>query len=135
MEKLVDLELAKKLKKEGYNTPCEYFYQYKNLPYSSAGLKRTKNGEIINHNQYDDFIYSAPTLKNGGEYLIGKKHLEFINIKPQMLVKDIEGNIGKITDIEHDIHNVEVEYLQGGLGLYCLDETCNEFDPLYIIIK
>lgn len=62
MEQIVDLELAKRLKEEGYSKPCEYFWQDKNLPYSPSGLKKTKNGELMNHNKYDDFIYSAPPL-------------------------------------------------------------------------
>jgi len=72
MENVVDIELAKRLKLEGYWRPCEYFYQDKDLPYSPSGLKRTKNGERLNHNKYDDFIYSAPTEKDGINYLIGK---------------------------------------------------------------
>jgi len=40
MEKLVDLELAKRLKAEGYHKPCEYFYQDLDLPYSGRGLKQ-----------------------------------------------------------------------------------------------
>lgn len=71
-EKLVDLELAKRLKEEGYWRPCKYFYQDKDLPFSKSGLKWCKNDEKMNHNQYDDFIYSAPTLQEGIDYLIGK---------------------------------------------------------------
>lgn len=72
MENLVNLELAKRLKEEGYCKKCEYFYQDKDLSYSKKGLKKTKNGEKLNHNKYDDFIYSAPTLKEAVDFLIGK---------------------------------------------------------------
>jgi len=33
---------------------------------------------------------------------------------------------------KHNIHNVEVEYLHGGTGLFCLDRICEEYDPLYV---
>lgn len=58
--------------------------------------------------------------------------LSYSEIKPNMMVKDNKGNVGKVTDTEHDIHNVEVDYLQGGAGLYCLDDNCDKYDPLYI---
>lgn len=60
--------------------------------------------------------------------------LLYADVKSEMLVQDTEGNIGKITNTEHDLHNVEVDYLQGGCGLYCLDESCDEYDPLYICV-
>jgi len=34
---------------------------------------------------------------------------------------------GKIID-DSDIHNIIVEYDNGGRGLYCLDKNCLEFD-------
>jgi len=34
-----------------------------------------------------------------------------------------------------DIHNVFVEYENGGSGLYCLDPNCEEFDPELKLIK
>lgn len=61
-DKPINLELAKKIKELGYNTPCEFYYQDIDLPYSPKGLKKTKNGEKLNHNDYDDFVYSAPSL-------------------------------------------------------------------------
>jgi len=73
VQKIVDIELAKKLKEEGYSIPTEYFYQDIDLPYSEKGLKKTKNGERMNHNNYDDFIYSAPMRQEAIEWLIGKK--------------------------------------------------------------
>lgn len=73
MEQLVDLELAKILKKEGYSKPCEYFWQDRDLSFSLSGLKKTKNGKKMNHNKYDDFIYSAPSLGEAISWLHGKK--------------------------------------------------------------
>jgi len=35
---------------------------------------------------------------------------------------------GKVVD-KKDVHNVLVEYDDGGSGLYCLDKKCKEFDP------
>ncbi len=69
---IVDLELAKLLKKEGYTKPCEYYWQDKDLSYSAKGLKNTKNGKKMNHNKYDDFIYSAPLINEALDWLIGK---------------------------------------------------------------
>lgn len=71
--KIVDLELAKILKNEGYSIPCEYYYQDKDLPYSSRGLKKMKNGGKQNHNFCSaDFIYSAPPLNDALSWLHGK---------------------------------------------------------------
>ena len=72
MENVVDLELAKRLKAEGYKKPCTYFWQDKDLPYSPRGLKWCKNGKKLNHNRFDDFIYSAPTVREAMDYLLGK---------------------------------------------------------------
>jgi len=41
---------------------------------------------------------------------------------------------GKIID-KKDIHNILVEYEDGGSGLYCLDKKCEEFDTDLKIIK
>lgn len=72
VSKIVSLEQAKVLKENGYCEPTECYYQFKDIPYSTAGLKFGKNGKKINHNQFDDFIYSAPTIK---------EYLTFINKK------------------------------------------------------
>jgi len=72
MEKIVDLEFAKRLKAEGYSKPTEYYWQDKDLPFVKKGLKRNKHGEKINNNEFDEFIYSAPTLREGVEWLHGK---------------------------------------------------------------
>lgn len=39
--------------------------------------------------------------------------------------------------VEHiqDIHNVIVQYDDGGKGMYCLDPKCELFDPSLKIIK
>lgn len=70
---LVPLDMAKQLKSEGYHKPCKYFYQDKDLPHSPKGLKCCKNNDKLNHNKYEEFIYSAPTVKEAVDYLIGKK--------------------------------------------------------------
>ena len=61
MNQIVSLEIAKFLKLNGYNKTTEWFYLDKNLAFCPAGLKKTKNDKKINHNKYDEFIYSAPT--------------------------------------------------------------------------
>lgn len=81
MEEIVSLEFAKKLKAEGYWIPTEYFYQDIDLPFCDKGLKKTKNGQKLNHNKYDDFIYSAPTVKEGLDYIIGMKMYYNSNLK------------------------------------------------------
>ena len=73
MEQPVDLELAKILKEEGYSKPCEFFWQDRDLSFSPSGLKKTKNGKKMNHNKYDDFIYSAPPLGEAISWLHAKK--------------------------------------------------------------
>ena len=60
--------------------------------------------------------------------------LLYADVKLQTKVKDTDGNIGIIKGLDADIHNVEVEYLNGGMGLYCLDIDCDKYDPLYICI-
>lgn len=72
MDNIVDLEFAKRLKSEGYHKPCEYYWLDKDLSFVKKGLKKTKNGKKMNHNKYDEFIYSAPTVIEGVDYLIGK---------------------------------------------------------------
>ena len=57
---IVQIEVAKQLKFLGFDGKCEYFYQDVDLPYSERGLKKTKNGELLNHNAFDEFVYSAP---------------------------------------------------------------------------
>jgi hypothetical protein len=56
------------------------------------------------------------------------------NIVIGMLVQDsdIEFGIGIIKEC-NDIHNVFVEFVNGASGLYCLDENCDDYDPLYYL--
>ena len=66
------------------------------------------------------------------------------NIKGGEKVIDNEGNIGTIKHYDEELHNVFVEYDNGGSGLHCLNEGCKEphevnghkfeieqYDPLY----
>ena len=61
------------------------------------------------------------------------KHLLYADIKVGMEVKDDEGDRSIIVDCS-DIHNVEVRFILGGKALYCLDENCKDFDPLFICV-
>ena len=59
---VVDLETAKHLKKCGFDNPTHWYWQDKTLTFVEKGLKRVKYGEKrMNHNKYDEWIYSAPT--------------------------------------------------------------------------
>jgi hypothetical protein len=60
---VVTMEQAKSLKKMGFVYPTYHYYLDKDLPFVQKGLKRVKEGKRrMNHNKYDDFIYSAPTM-------------------------------------------------------------------------
>ncbi len=56
--------------------------------------------------------------------------LKYEDVEVGIKVIDGDDNIGVIKDC-FDIRNIIVEYLDGGSGLYCLDSTCNNYDPLY----
>ncbi len=61
---IVTLDTAKYLKQHGFNLATHHYYLDKNLSFVEKGLKRVKMGKRrMNHNKYDDFIYSAPTRK------------------------------------------------------------------------
>jgi len=47
-------------------------------------------------------------------------------------VIDGEGTTGKIISIEN-IHNVLVDYDNGGSGYYCLSRKCKRYSPLRVI--
>lgn len=67
---VVDLETAKELKKNNFSIPTHWYWQYKTLPFVESGLKRVKYGKRkMNHNKYDDFIYSAPTKEEVAVWL------------------------------------------------------------------
>jgi hypothetical protein len=59
---VVDLETAKHIKKLGFDKPTHWYWQDKTLPFVEKGLKRVKYEQRrMNHNKYDEWIYSAPT--------------------------------------------------------------------------
>jgi hypothetical protein len=59
----------------------------------------------------------------------------FSELKIGDSVKDSDGNEGKIISME-TIHNVDVELMSGGKGIYCLDPDCEDlYDPLEKIQK
>ena len=45
-------------------------------------------------------------------------------------VCDDNNNVGTVKECS-DLHNVNVHYDNGGSGLYCIIESCHEYDPLY----
>ena len=59
---VVDLKTAKYLKQLGFNKPTHWYWLDKDLQFVNRGLKRVKmDKRRMNHNRYDEFIYSAPT--------------------------------------------------------------------------
>jgi hypothetical protein len=59
---VVNLDTAKFLKENGFNIPTHFYWQDISLPFVERGLKRVKYGKRrMNHNRYDEWIYSAPT--------------------------------------------------------------------------
>jgi hypothetical protein len=59
---ITDLETSKHIKELGFNLPTHWYWLDENLPYVEKGLYRVKmDKRRMNHNNYDSFIYSAPT--------------------------------------------------------------------------
>lgn len=56
--------------------------------------------------------------------------VKFEEVYVGMEVKDSEGIEGIVTKVE-DIHKVYVLYPYGWVGMHCLDEYCEEFEPIY----
>jgi len=50
-------------------------------------------------------------------------------------VYDSELDIYGVVKEIKDIHNIIIEYEEGGSGLYCLDPSCDEYDISLKIIK
>jgi hypothetical protein len=76
---VVVLETAKKLKEFGFSEPTYYYWLDGDVPFVWSGLKRVKLGdEPMNHNSYDEIIYSAPTKE---------QTLKFINEKWKSLMR------------------------------------------------
>jgi hypothetical protein len=70
---IVDLDVAKEIKKIGFSLPTEYYWLDKDLPFVKKGLKRNKHGEKINNNEFDEYIYSAPTTEEYEYWKTSKK--------------------------------------------------------------
>lgn len=54
----VSLEQAKLLKSLGYKKPCYFYYVDTDVPYVPRGMRNSERR--MNHNRYDNFVYSAP---------------------------------------------------------------------------
>jgi hypothetical protein len=59
-----------------------------------------------------------------------KKELSIEDIYNGMKVIDGDGITGVITECS-DVHNILVDYGDDGRGLYCLDNFCDDYDPLF----
>lgn len=57
--------------------------------------------------------------------------LKYEDVEVGIRVIDRDDNIGIIKDC-FDVHNIIVEYVIGGSGLYCLDPKCDTYDPLFL---
>ena len=84
-------------------------------------------------------------LKNKNYMKDKFKRINYKDIIVNMKVKNKEGITGVVKKCE-DIHNIFVEYDNGGSGLYCLVKKCtetiikndeeiviNQYEPLYYI--
>ena len=47
-------------------------------------------------------------------------------------VEDENGNIGTVVRAD-DLHNIEVGFDGGGMGLYCMVKECSHYDPIIAI--
>ena len=56
--------------------------------------------------------------------------LKYEDIQVNMKVVDDSNNIGVIKSV-FDIHNIEIEYDNGGVGIVCLDKECNMYEKIY----
>lgn len=83
-------------------------------------------------------------LNESGKPALNKTDVTRSNITGGRKVIDNEGNVGTIKHYDEEMHNVFVEYDNGGSGVYCLIEGCKEphevnghkfeieqYDPLY----
>lgn len=76
---VVDLETAKYLKSIGYNKPTYYYWLDRDLVCLEKGLKRVKmKARRMNHNRFDEFIYSAPTREQYNQFMKIKINLDCI---------------------------------------------------------
>lgn len=62
-----------------------------------------------------------------------KAELQYNDLEIGMYVVDAHGDEGVINHIE-DIHNVEVVFTEGGVGLYCFADGC-EYNTIKLYKK
>ncbi len=88
-------------------------------------------------------IFTNKKMENE-KNLLGKALVTRSNINGGRKVIDNEGNVGVVKHYDEELHNVFVEYDNGGSGFHCLNEGCTEpmevnghkfeneqYDPLY----
>ena len=67
---VVDLETAKYIKVLGFNKPTHWYWVDSDFSFVQKGIKRVKMGKSrMNHNNYDSFVYSAPTREEVSKWL------------------------------------------------------------------
>lgn len=84
-----NLIIAKKLKELGYDENVEYYWVDKDLSFVKRGLKRVGKFDPMNHNQSDDFIYSAPFVRDARRWLIENSYFGVLSILDNGRVKDV----------------------------------------------
>lgn len=60
----------------------------------------------------------------------GYKVLSRTDLKPKLEVRDIDGDKGKINDIDDDI--ITIDYYRGGFGEFTLNKKEEHYIPLYV---
>ena len=54
--------------------------------------------------------------------------LKFEELKVGMIIEDLWCERGKIRECD-DIHNIIVDFENGGVSIYCFDNDCDDRDP------
>lgn len=70
IDSIVDIDTAKRLRAQGFDQPTNLFYQDIDLPNLPAGLRAMKGDDELNHNAFDEFLFSAPTKEVAVKWLL-----------------------------------------------------------------
>ncbi len=100
----VSLEKAKELKRLGFSKPVKCYYLDKDLAFVSKGFKMVKESQdSMNHNDYDDFIYSAPTWREASDFLFNLLKNNTLDLVFE------EDDLNVIHDVIFDLYNISVD--------------------------
>lgn len=120
IDDVVSLEKAKQLKQQGFNLPTYFYYLDKDLPFNKKGLKRVKlKSKKMNHNKFDDFIYSAPTKKEVKKWINIKSKIKRGTVEWKNFVEWQESRIKERLERYNNIHTAKEQFAElGDLSLY-----------------